>query len=81
MVGRETIARSVYHFQPIWSTSQAEARTRVIKLYKMYFREIPHIGNLSIRLRLVWFLVLIKNVASVFVFFFWVFQSMITIYR
>lgn len=55
MVGRETIARSVYHIQPIWSTSHAEARTRVIKLYKSWFREIPHIGRLSIRFRFVWF--------------------------
>lgn len=46
MVRCETIARSVYHIQPIWSTSHAEARTRVIKLYKSWFREIPHIGNL-----------------------------------
>lgn len=46
MVGRETIARSVYHIQPIWSTSHAEARTRVIKLYKSWFREIPYIGNI-----------------------------------
>lgn len=44
MVGRETIARSVYHIQPIWSTSHAEARARVIKLYKSWFREIG--GNI-----------------------------------
>lgn len=43
MVGCETIARSMHHIQPIWSNSQAEARTRVIKLYKSWFREIPHI--------------------------------------
>lgn len=47
MVGCETISRSMHHIQPIWSSSHAEARTRVIKLYKSWFREIPHIGNLK----------------------------------
>lgn len=79
MVGRETIARSVYHIQPIWSTSHAEARTRVIKLYKSWFREIPHIGRLSIRFRFVLF-----GFFSCFLFkiaVFSDFQSMITTYR
>lgn len=47
MVGRETIARSMHHVQPVWSTSRAEARSRAIMLYKTWFREIPHIGKLN----------------------------------
>lgn len=46
MVGCDRIARSVYHIQPIWSKSHGEARTRVIKLYKTWFREVPQIGNI-----------------------------------
>lgn len=58
MAGRETIARSVRHVQPIWSTSTAEARSRVIKLYKTWYRQIPHIGNCVLRnpLFLLWLL-------------------------
>lgn len=46
MSSRETIARSVRHIQPIWSTSTAEARSRVVKLYKTWYRQIPTIGKL-----------------------------------
>lgn len=46
MVGRETIARSMQHIQPIWSKSSTEARSRAVKLYKSWFREIPHISKL-----------------------------------
>lgn len=45
MAGRETIR----HVQPIWSTSNAEARRRVIKLYKSWYRQIPHIGTVLLR--------------------------------
>ncbi|XP_031631147.1 NADH dehydrogenase [ubiquinone] 1 alpha subcomplex subunit 6-like [Contarinia nasturtii] len=34
---------SIRQVQPIWSTSKAEARRRVIKLYKTWYRQIPHI--------------------------------------
>lgn len=44
MAGRGIAARSMPHIQPIWSTSKAEARNRVIKLYKTWMRQIPHIG-------------------------------------
>ncbi|XP_055312604.1 NADH dehydrogenase [ubiquinone] 1 alpha subcomplex subunit 6-like [Sitodiplosis mosellana] len=43
MAGRGTIVRSIHHVQPIWSTSNAETRSRVIKLYKTWYRQIPHI--------------------------------------
>lgn len=46
MASRETITRSVRHIQPIWSTSTAEARSRVVKLYKTWYRQIPTIGKL-----------------------------------
>lgn len=45
MSGRATIQR-INQVQPIWSTSRAEARARVIKLYKTWYRQIPHIGEL-----------------------------------
>lgn len=46
MASRETITRTVRHIQPIWSTSTAEARSRVVKLYKTWYRQIPTIGKL-----------------------------------
>lgn len=46
MTGRATIGRAISQVQPIWSTSKAEARHRVIKLYKTWYRQIPHIGEL-----------------------------------
>lgn len=56
MSGRETIARSIRHVQPIWSTSNAEARSRVIKLYKTWYRQIPHIGKGLLRSKKPFFL-------------------------
>lgn len=32
---------------PIWSVNREEARRRVIKLYKVWYREIPYIGNVT----------------------------------
>lgn len=43
MAGRFT--RSMQNIPPIWSVDKDEARHRVIKLYKTWYRQIPYIGD------------------------------------
>lgn len=45
MVYRGAILRTINNTEPIWSVTREEAKSRVIKLYKTWYRQIPHIGK------------------------------------
>lgn len=44
MAARQAIQVGTKNVRPVLSLSQAEARLRVLNLYKAWYRQIPYIG-------------------------------------
>lgn len=50
MAGREVVKKTLQQVRPILSVDNAEARRRVLALYKAWYRQIPYVGELCFEL-------------------------------